>query len=293
MSKPEITIFDKNFGISKATPKEKIGIAFSSFHGQSRYPKEFTWNRDTSKITDLCVFTDSCIKDARTVNCKYKIAWILEPKAWDERPYKYLSDPNNRKIFDLILSHELDFLNEINETSKDYYYPSYGASIKDDDFNIYEKTKNLTLPMSFKKMTAGHRLRHSILKNHENFGFSGLIDFYVRGYNLFDALRDYRFSITIENTLAGSLSEKITTAFLCGTIPIYYGSPRVGEFFDNRGFYTFSNEFELYKILDKLNGNFEEIYESKLPFVKNNFEIAKEKYMIDDILWEKHFKKYF
>lgn len=49
--------------------------------------------------------------------------------------------------------------------------------------------------------------------------------------------KKYKFTIAFENTsYNGYCTEKLTEAFAAGTIPIYYGDPRVGEDFDEHSF---------------------------------------------------------
>lgn len=49
--------------------------------------------------------------------------------------------------------------------------------------------------------------------------------------------KKYKFSIAFENTSHnGYATEKITEAFVAGTIPIYYGDPKIAEDFDERAF---------------------------------------------------------
>lgn len=286
-TKPEITIFDDNFDCHEKDVTGRLGSAFASFPDLTRWPKDFNWNRDRSKITDLCVFTDNCLSLAKDVNCKTKIAWILEPYEWDSRPYHFLKIQENREQFDLILTHDLRLIIEC--PNAQFFCPSGGAWIRDEDFSIYPKKADLSMFMSYKQTTSGHRLRHYLLGK---YGSSGFMDFYVSGYKLINAVRDYRFTVVVENTNAGILSEKIISPILCGTVPIYWGSPKVSEYFDDRGILIFNKELDLHKHLENLKEDFQGIYESKLPYIKHNFEIAKSIFMTDDLLWKEHFEKF-
>ena len=50
-------------------------------------------------------------------------------------------------------------------------------------------------------------------------------------------MRDYKFSIAFENeSWPGYTTEKITDAFLAGTVPIYYGNPKITDDFNPEAF---------------------------------------------------------
>lgn len=288
--KPKITLFDWVFSYINHHKKEPPSPGFASYSGKVRYPQLFSWDRNTESPGDLCVFTDTDIESAGKVDCKHRIAWLLEPREVTPTPYIFLENPKNQKLFDLILTHDLKLLKLIDGVKCDFYYPSYGVDVAEDNFNIHKKSKFVTLPFSFKKFATGHKLRHSIF-NDDRFKSLG-VDFYKGGYRLYDVIKDYHYSITIENTRDGSLSEKVMTSFLVGTIPIYWGSPKLADYFDNRGFFTFKNEDELAGILGDLRSNHEQVYNFILPYVKENLERAKEVYMVDDVLYTKWFSKF-
>ena len=88
---------------------------------------------------------------------------------------------------------------------------------------------------SGKTMCDGHHFRNNMMIQFKNTGFP--IDYYGRSFNPFekkeDVLRDYCFSITIENErYSNYYTEKLMDCFACGTIPIYYGTPEVMKMFN-------------------------------------------------------------
>jgi hypothetical protein len=51
------------------------------------------------------------------------------------------------------------------------------------------------------------------------------------------AISQYKFIITMENSREDTyITEKITHGFVCGTIPIYWGSQRIGDYFNSERF---------------------------------------------------------
>jgi hypothetical protein len=98
-------------------------------------------------------------------------------------------------------------------------------------------------------------------------------------------LKDYRFSIVIENCQKDYyFSEKLIDCFMTGTIPIYWGCQSIDKFFDVEGMLIFNNLDELEIILSSLNN---ELYMSRLDSIKNNFFEAKKYLIADDLIYSK------
>lgn len=79
--------------------------------------------------------------------------------------------------------------------------------------------------------------------------------------------RPFKFVIAFENTVVnGYITEKLTNAFLAGSVPIYYGSPYVGDFFNNQSFincHDFKSLHECATYVQSVNNN-DELYLSYL-----------------------------
>ena len=69
-----------------------------------------------------------------------------------------------------------------------------------------------------------------------------------------------------------------------GTIPIYWGCPSIGDFFDINGFIIFDNLKELKDIYKTLT---EEKYNTMLNSVLNNFELSKQFLLPDEWVYKK------
>ncbi len=92
-------------------------------------------------------------------------------------------------------------------------------------------------------------------------------------YKLFE---DSMYHIAIENTQnVNYVSEKIVDCFMSYTIPIYWGCPNIGDYFNMDGILTFQTPEEFENILDNLN---EQFYHDRLYAVIENYKIANEKY---------------
>jgi glycosyltransferase involved in cell wall biosynthesis len=88
----------------------------------------------------------------------------------------------------------------------------------------------------------------------------------------------FQFSIIIENSKQTNyFTEKIMDCLLAKTIPIYYGCPNIGDFFDTRGFIIIeSEEIEptLNELYNKIATLDETYYSRHLEFVERNFKTA-------------------
>lgn len=99
----------------------------------------------------------------------------------------------------------------------------------------HEKRAMCSLIASAKRSQPGHRLRHAVADWARAAGAD--IEIMGRGYRPFadkaEGLAPYRYSVVIENVREpGYFSEKLVDALLCGTVPIYWGAPDIGRYFD-------------------------------------------------------------
>lgn len=102
------------------------------------------------------------------------------------------------------------------------------------------KTKKLSIVCSPKTHTAGHRDRLNFVKY-----FSRKSRFKPDVYGLdkpfsdkFVGLSAYQFTLVIENTKEPYYwTEKLADAFISEAFPLYYGDPKIKNFFDPKSFY--------------------------------------------------------
>lgn len=238
--------------------------------------KTFIWNRkiDYSKLT---VITDYLLHNSyRYPN---KIAWLIEPKTIVPQLYNKIK--TEYEDYKFIFTHDKDLL-KIDDKFK--FIPVGGSWIYKRDQKIYKKSKLLSIIASSKTMTEGHKLRHAVIDK-----FKSEMDIYGRDINTIkyklQGLLNYRFQIVIENgNYDYYFTEKLIDCFVTGTIPIYWGCPSIGDFFNKNGILSFSTITDLENIIYTLSTD---KYEEMLPYAKENFELAK-KYLLS----EYHIKKY-
>jgi len=97
-------------------------------------------------------------------------------------------------------------------------------------------------------------------------------------------LKDYRFSFAFDNNYYRTLfSNKLTECFSTGTIPIWYGCPDIGDFFDIDGIILWSEDIDL-EIFT------ESFYKSKMKSIKNNFNIISNFLSQEDYIYLNYLK---
>lgn len=233
--------FDTEGAIAVLPYKVKPGLAFS------RMPlKQLIWPLgmpealangvvgDLKEDDEIICFPSKQVCYLPRFGVRAKISlMIVEPEALHRR--YFLAARRLHKRFHRILSCNPALLRDI----PNGVFFTYGTTwIPEWRTLDVVKTHNLSLIASAKRDLEGHKLRHSMVtwlrENTINADIMG------RGYKSFeqksDGLAPYRYSIVIENVRESSyFTEKLVDAFLSETIPIYWGAPNIGEFFDTEG----------------------------------------------------------
>lgn len=239
--------------------------------------QNFRWTTTDYSKDDVVFYTDRMMLMTPKIG-KVKIGWVFEPEQLNLEVYNYIK--SNYKEFDYIFTWDKR-LCRIDDRIQ--FIPYTTSWISQPDYDIYDKTKLVSIIASKKNSLPGHILRHEAVAAYPQ------MDAYGRGYepvkSLLTPFKDYAFTVAIENTNDDcNMSEKLVTPMLCGTIPIFYGCPSIGKVFNDKGILSFSNVTELGKILNSLSF---ELYNELLPFVKDNYERAKGLQLVDDRVYEK------
>jgi hypothetical protein len=83
-----------------------------------------------------------------------------------------------------------------------------------------------------------------------------------------------QYHIVIESTCAKNyFTEKLIDAMLTKTVPIYWGCPNIGDFFDMRGMLLVNNEVGIINVCNRFIT--EDLYEQLLPVIEENYKRAK------------------
>ena len=268
MNKKIVKIFDRNFAHAK----------FTTDYQTSRHI-EWDRNYQNTKDGELVILTDNCMVSSDNIKGK-KIGMLMEPRAINSHIYKYIVDNNGS--LDKILTYEKDLLDL---SDKFEFYPHCGCWIQPELQSVYPKTKLLSIVSSNKQQTIGHRLRHAVINEIKQ--TNTVIDVYGNGYNpvqhKIEAMKDYGFTIVIENSKTDYyFTEKLIDAFMTGTIPIYWGCPSIGKFFNLDGILVFNDLNDLHIQINDLSLD---KYNAMLEAVKENFEKAKNYLIAEDWIY--------
>lgn len=221
-------------------------------------------------------------------SAKVVLRMYEERTMWDQRAvYDAILNSKGKRV-DMLLTWVPELLELPNAVFCPVTDSSQWYGLTEEAFQIYDKSKLVSAISSNKTMVPGHMIRLGFIHN-----IASRVDLYGRGFNeiltKLEGLKDYMFSVTIENcTPTNGFSEKIQDCFLTGTIPIYYGAPNIGEFYDLNGILVFHNQEELDNILLNLTP---ELYYSKMQAIQNNFKIAFNYPRFNDSLYDLYFKQ--
>lgn len=248
---------------------------------------------DATVITDFELskfICDGIPKDGGKI-----IASLHETRLHDDIVAKAYDDVYaNYSMFDLILTHDTKLLTLPNARLRLEMQPCLNKNIHtrewplmadDTLYGVHPKNKNISCVSSNKAFLPGHVKRLEFVNAIQNTS----VDLYGVGFNeivgKIDALRDYRFSIAIENAyLDNWATEKLGDCFLTGTIPVYYGCPNVGDMFNTDGIIIFDAVDNLLEIVSTIDVDGDELYASKMDAVLDNFNRVKQ-YAINTDQW--------
>lgn len=204
-----------------------------------------------------------------------QIAWLLEPFLLHPSYYFATRERN----FDYVLTSN-------KYLARNYgwlWYPYGGSFIAPELWQVYKKSKDISMISTRKRMVPGHTLRLEIIERHKEkldiFGMDSLT-------RKFDCLQPYRYSIVVEGERCSSyFTEKLIDCFSVGTMPIYWGCPDIGLYFNTGGIIEVESIEQLGAILEVATPSF---YKSCLPAIKENMKIAKQYRTPENWVFEKY-----
>lgn len=296
LSEPHL--FSSKFKTKEEQKLQALYPPFSLEHGSScakLKPKLFKW---TDEEHNIQVFIDNgmlMIPRHPKKEGIFRFGWMCESRAIIPEVYNALKSGSNLffEHFDAIFTCD-DYLLNLDDRFK---FALAGSNLPWTPFDstwfpdLHTKTKICSLLASPKLMTEGHKLRHETadkLKDSVDIfgGVGGSKKVGTTGVASSGhppkekALRDYMFSITIENdSYDNYFTEKITDCFANGTIPVYWGCPNISKYFNKDGIISLNNKFNI-------NSLTKELYDSKIDAIKENYEIVSKMKNADDILWQ-------
>lgn len=271
-----INLFDENF---------RHDICSTAW----KTPKRIAYVRDRMEFDGVTLFTDGYINSPVVDKAKsrHKIGWLHEPECL--HPDTYADSRMNRRRFDSVLTYYAPLL-----ALPGYRFAPYaGTWIPEARWGIKPKTKLVSMLYGTKMSTAGHRIRPVIAD-----AAGRRVDFYgARGQTVdyspetkYRVLADYAFSIVIETCRQDNLfTEILLDCFTVGTVPIFWGAPNIGEFFNAEGIFSFETVEECARIVENLSF---EVYVVMERAVIDNFERVQQYAVTEDWLYDHVLKEY-
>ena len=244
-------------------------------------PTKIQYSRNNLEWNGITIYTNNSIDMVNVVKSTTNIAWMCEAKSILPLSFDRLTELEDK--FDYILTWYEDLLQR--NPSKYKRLVTGSCLVFDDDRKIHNKTKLCSHLISKQTTTEAHRFRHILGKLLNN----------IPGVSIFgpdnlsyptkaDAHRDFMFSIIIMNSCENFyFTEYLIDAIMCGTIPIFYGCPKIGEFFNTDGIIHIT-DLNVETFLNVVNTLTPELYYSKLDAVKDNFQRAHKYLSTDDML---------
>jgi hypothetical protein len=249
-----------------------------------------TSDKNTSKYTqwvydgsgDVSLYVNQRSLDIlQDVSNTPKYIWLLESKQIIQGVYDWILA--NYEFVESRVDGILSCDRELCEKYPKFQYALSNAAPWVVDRQIFEKTQLVSMISSNKSMVPGHRKRLEFVNK-----FKDQVHLYGRGFRDLDAkedgLRDYMFSIAVENAVYDTyFTEKLTDCFATGTIPVFYGCKGVTEYFNEDGIVFLNDDFD-FSTLTK------ELYYFKMEAIKDNFERANNLPVAEDYLYETYWK---
>ena len=191
------------------------------------------------------------------------VCLLIEPRAIIPMTYKWVEEhfPKFRYVF--------TFDSQMLKNLPNAKLLIYGTIMA--EFPTPHKTKNISMACSNKDFCEGHLNRQRVARE-----LTGIIDTfgkfkgeYVDDKTIYDG---YRFNVAMENYQDGYyFTEKICNCFASRVVPIYYGCPNIGEYFDTDGIVICDSPDDVIAKTQEILKNPEDEYNKRISAIEDNF----------------------
>lgn len=237
-----------------------IGCPFAHSTSSTWYrkSKRIRWVYD--QVLPTTFWFDNAIQLGVYEQIENKIAWIVESHSICPDAVKFVKE--NVSLVSQSYKYLFTHSEEIASLADNFHF-SFPSSTWIENPQIYPKTKLCSMISSNKGWLPGHKLRLEWVDK-----LKGKADLYGTGFNrvdkIEDAVKDYMFSIIIENR-DDYCSEKVFHAPAVGSIPVYYGAKYAEKFLNKDGIIWLDDDFDVSSLTP-------ELYYSKMDAIKDNLE---------------------
>jgi hypothetical protein len=237
--------------------------------------------KDYDKDVDIEMYIDEGILTGLN-NDKKKYGWLLESRQYNLHVINDIV--NNINLYKEHYKYIFTCQKYLANIGPPFVYSISNAApwTKLENRKQYTKTALASMLVSSAIKLPGHKYRISYANKNIEY-----LDMYGRGHNeIVDtdtAYINYMFTVSMENDVSDAyFTERLTSPMTTYTVPIYRGSKYVVENYFNPKGILWENEIDLKDLTPQL-------YESMLPYLKENYEIACNWQVADDYIAEKYF----
>lgn len=222
---------------------------------------------ESDKQINFYVDNNVYFMDNTDRNEENAIALLVEPRAIIPGTYTWMEE--NYTKFKYVFTFDSKLLNLPN--AKLLIYGQITA-----EFPNEPKTKNISMVASDKDFCEGHVNRQNVARS-----LSGKIDTFGKFKGDVycddrDYLLGYKFNVAMENCSDGHyFTEKICNCFASKTVPIYWGCPNIGEYFDMDGIIYCRTPNEVMSKVDMVLKDPEYEYNKRKDAVERNFNLVQ------------------
>jgi hypothetical protein len=187
----------------------------------------------------------------------------------------WLVNAKAAKYLDLILAWDEWILDAV-PGAKLLPFGCPGWLTQEDYLVEHEKIFEISFLLAIKNTTVGHSIKRQLWSRLDE-----IIDVPIRSYVTADRYNGERFErlyrhnqygIWFENHKYNNFfTERLIDCFLTKTIPIYYGCPNIGDYFDIDGIYTIDSSQDAIRVCNSLTPD---TYNKKIEHVNRNYDLA-------------------
>lgn len=255
---------------------------FGSCH--KRPPRRFEWSyrQGDADAHDIEVVCDYHPRRGFHSKSKHKFLWLCESRSITPKQHEDLWENREEYLdrYTAIFTHDRELLAA---EPRFRYCPNAANCTWVVDIAMRKKFKRASMVSSGKQMCQGHLDRNRIIDSYAK--RYPWIDRYGRSIAPFDCkeqvLEDYMFSVAIENeSYSTYYTEKLLDCFACGTVPVYLGSPDIGDRFNLDGIILINDKLDLETLT-------EDRYVDMLPAIEDNMERCRKEQTADEYLYDR------
>ena len=222
-------------------------------------------------------------------NPKHRFGLFMESEAIVPKSYKIFDKHKGlEKDFDLIFTYSAKLLDTLDNARFVPFCSSPWNQDSMEDDRYLRKTKNVSILSSDKLWTPLHKYRYDLAMKCKREGLADTFGTFDGGsmVKMADTVNDYRYTFAIENDISPYFfTERLTSAFVAQTVPIYIGATEIDKFFNPDGIIKISTKDDIEKVLKNCN---EEDYANRLPAIKDNYERVKDYFNSNDFMYKKY-----